>query len=41
MEDTSVDQSNSSEPKAIDELRDFIASNPDSREQKRALAIMM
>ena len=41
MEDTSVDQSNSSEPQAIDELRDFIASNPDSREQKRALAIMM
>jgi putative transposase len=41
MEDPSVDQNNSSEQQIIKELRDFIASNPDSREQKRALAAMM
>lgn len=41
MEDTLVDQNNSTEQEFLKELRDFISSNPDSREQKRALAAMM
>jgi putative transposase len=41
MEDISVELNNTSEQLTINELRDFIASNPDSREQKRALAAMM
>ena len=34
-------QHDSSESKALQDLRDFIDSNPDPREQKRALAVMM
>ena len=30
-----------SEQKGLQELRDFIDSNPDPREQKRALALML
>jgi len=36
-----VEQNNDSEQQDLKELRNFIDSNPDPREQKRALAVMM
>lgn len=41
MEDILVIQNDSPEQQELQNLRDFIDSNPDPREQKRALAVMM
>lgn len=41
MEDISKSQDSSAELQDLKDLRDFIDSNPDPREQKRALAVIM
>ena len=41
MGDILVTQNDSSEQQELQNLRDFIDSNPEPREQKRALAVMM